>query len=37
MFDQLMAAQGKAEEIKKRLEGVYNGKYIIPVPNVIIE
>jgi hypothetical protein len=33
----LILAPNFTKEIKKRLEGVYTGKYIIPVPNVIIE
>ena len=33
----LILAPNFTKEIKKRLEGVYFGKYIIPVPNVIIE
>lgn len=33
----LILAPNFTKEIKKRLEGVYKGKYIIPVPNVVIE
>ena len=33
----LILAPNFTKEIKKRLEGIYNGKYIIPVPNVVIE
>lgn len=33
----IILAWNFTKEIKKRLEGVYFGKYIIPVPNVIIE
>ena len=33
----LILAPNFTKEIKKRLEGIYKGKYIIPVPNVIIE
>lgn len=33
----VILAPNFTKEIKKRLEGVFNGKYIIPVPNVVIE
>lgn len=33
----LILAPNFTKEIKKRLEGIFNGKYIIPVPNVVIE
>lgn len=33
----LILAPNFTKEIKKRLEGIYKGKYIIPVPNVVIE
>jgi len=33
----LILAPNFTKEIKKRLEGIYTGKYIIPVPNVVIE
>ena len=33
----LILAYNFYPEIKKRLEGIYFGKYIIPLPEVIIE